>query len=90
MELRRSFLEGSGPVPPPALSESRAGETLGRWQLLPGSTVAVPGQSSSLDALALPPKETVEPHSEGGRAALLLAPNAHVPVPAGLCQTLRR
>lgn len=52
--------------------------------------MAVPGQSSSSDALNLPREETLEPHSEGKRPALLLAPHADVPVSAGLCQTLRR
>lgn len=89
---------GSFPVPltghtspgaSPALLEQRVGETLGRRQLLLGILTlrhrGSPGPSSDLGASVLCCKEAVEPHAEEERPALLVAPDAHVIISAGLC-----
>lgn len=88
LELSRSFQERSVPGPSPALLEHRDVEMSGEAAVSPGDIgPAAPGQSSGLCALASACQEAVEPHTEGDRPALLIAPNAHFNVSAFVLNT---
>lgn len=93
LELSRSFQERSGPGTSPALLEQRDVKMSGEVAASSGNIgPAAPGQSSGLCALASACKEAVQPHTEGERPGLLIAPDAHnvsafvlnTPVLAGL------
>lgn len=88
LELSRSFQERSGLGPSPALLEQRDVKMSGEVAASAGDIgPAAPGQSSGLCALASACKEAVDPHTEGERPALLVAPNACVNVSAFVLNT---